>query len=122
MSFMDTLFQKFYFTKELVLDELLPFIIDYNTTILDLVGEIWQYSSEGLNQDFLLKVYSTHLLKQHRFQSEISEESNQTKFFAKENQFFRSQEDLLRRMLSGYKVNKDLQRVKQTAERKKELL
>ena len=122
VKFLGILFEQFYTTKELVLEELLPFIIEYNCTIRSLVHCISDYPADNLDEDYLLKLYSTNLLLQHKFESELSLETDEIKFFSKENQFFKSQEDLLRKMLAGYKVSKDLHRVKQTAERLKELL
>ena len=92
LSFMETLQEKFYFTKELLLEELLPFIFEYNSSMRDLVQSITEYSSERLDQDFLLKLYSTHLLAVHSFHSNVSKDSNQEiKFFTKEDQFIKSQ-------------------------------
>lgn len=63
MTFMNSLLEKFYITKELVLEELLPFMIEYNTTMKDLVQSVSDYPIDQLNEEFLLKIYTTHLLK-----------------------------------------------------------
>lgn len=106
--------EEFYINKKKAIETLLPFIIDFNNELMELITTEYE--------NFELKILSANkFLSVKKFKLKmIKKQKHKIKIFKDEDEFYESQRMLMKKMLLGYKISQDLNKTKKLIKKEKE--